>query len=93
MGLFSNTCMSFFYWFCCIGVITDMPPPGTSTPMTLGDGALGSRSPPGVCLVHILVSCPVGGRGGHQKRSPTTFHTHIACMTILGSPLEHDTSP
>ena len=66
--------------------------PGTSTPVTLGDGALSSRSPLGSAWSTSL-SPALRGVGGDQRRSPTTFHTHIACLTILGSPPEHDASP
>lgn len=75
MRLCSNICMCFFHWLCCVRVVTGIPPRDLN-PVTLGDGALGSRSPSGVHLVHIFVSCPAVAGEASEEVPHHLPHTH-----------------
>ena len=79
MGLFSNICVCFFHWLCCVGVVTGIPPPGTSTPVTLGDGALGSRSPVGSAWPTSL-SPALRWRGGGASEEVPHHLPHTHCL-------------
>lgn len=67
--------------------------PGTSTPVTLGDGALGSRKAPWGPPGPIFVSCPAVAGGEASEEVPHHLpHTH--CLPDnTGVPLEHNAPP